>query len=664
MQPLYRILGPAQALRTDGREAVLNGARLRALLTALAAAAGRPVRTDALIAQVWGEADAAPAHGGGAGPHPRAGAGTPGDRVAALQALVGRLRRALGPDAVASEPGGYRLVVTAPEDIDCFRFERKSDAAARELAAGRPLRAAELLDEALDLWRGSALADLPGHDADPLAVRAERRRTRARRDRLAAAVALGHAQDALAPLADLVAEHPLDEPLHALHLRALRAAGRPAEALAAYETVRTALADRLGTDPGPELKALYEELLTGSAAAPAEPAPPRPTLPLPLTSFLGRDTELEELAAELNGSRLVTLLGPGGVGKTRLAMEAARGVEAAPPDGHGEVWVAELAPVREESAVLAAVLTALGARETQLWSGPALAEGKSRDPLATLVEHCARRRMLLLLDNCEHVVGAVAGLVEVLLARCPGVTVLATSREPLGVPGEVVRPLGPLPLGVAVRLFGERGAAVRPGFRVEEEAGAAAEIVRRLDGLPLAVELAAARLRMLTAGQIAERLDDRFRLLTSGARTVLPRQQTLRAVVDWSWDLLGGAERGVLRRLSVFAGGCDLEAAEAVCGGPGAAGDVLELLGSLVDKSLVVAAEAEGGMRYRLLETVAEYAGERLDEAGERAAVERRHLTYYRELARLTDPELRTGRQTAALTRFESEHDNIRAALR
>ncbi|MFB9441425.1 ATP-binding protein, partial [Streptomyces showdoensis] len=196
-------------------------------------------------------------------------------------------------------------------------------------------------------------------------------------------------------------------------------------------------------------------------------------------------------------------------------------------------------------------------------------------------------------------VGAVAGLVEVLLARCPGVTVLATSREPLGVPGEVVRPLGPLPLGVAVRLFGERGAAVRPGFRVEEEAGAAAEIVRRLDGLPLAVELAAARLRMLTAGQIAERLDDRFRLLTSGARTVLPRQQTLRAVVDWSWDLLGGAERGVLRRLSVFAGGCDLEAAEAVCGGPGAAGDVLELLGSLVDKSLVVAAEAEGGMRYR-----------------------------------------------------------------
>ncbi|MEU8758962.1 BTAD domain-containing putative transcriptional regulator [Streptomyces sp. NPDC048659] len=686
MQPLYRILGPAQALRPDGTAAALNGARLRALLTALAAAGGRPVRTDALIDQVWGE-EGDPAGYGGGGPGAGAtagvstGAGTGPGRLAALQALVGRLRRALGAAAVASEPGGYRLVVTAPEDIDYFRFERNADAAARELDAGRPGRAAELLDEALELWRGPALADLPGHDTDPLAVRAEHRRTRARRDRLAAAVALGEARDAVAPLAELAAEHPLDEPLQALHLRALRAAGRPAEALAAYETVRGTLAERLGTDPGPELRALYEELLTGTAPGPTQPPAhgagphptplpnphplptpnPRPALPLPLTSFLGREKELSEVAAELVRTRLVTLLGPGGVGKTRLAMEAARGVEAG---AEREVWVAELAAVRAESEVPAAVLTAFGARETQLWSGPALADGKTRDPLAALVEHCARRRMLLVLDNCEHVVGAVAELVEVLLARCPGVTVLATSREPLGVPGEVVRPVGPLPVEAAVRLFGERGAAVRPGFRVEEERGAAEEIVRRLDGLPLAVELAAARLRVLSAGQIAERLDDRFRLLSSGARTVLPRQQTLRAVVDWSWELLDEEEREVLRRLSVFTGGCDLDAAEAVCGGGGGAPEVLDVLGALVDKSLVVAVPGERGMRYRLLETVAEYASERLDEAGDRAAAERRHLTYYRELARLADPELRTGRQASALARLETEHDNIRGALR
>ncbi|MCB8908503.1 AfsR family transcriptional regulator, partial [Streptomyces sp. CB02980] len=226
---------------------------------------------------------------------------------------------------------------------------------------------------------------------------------------------------------------------------------------------------------------------------------------------------------------------------------------------------------------------------------------------------------------------------------------LATSREPLGVPGEMVRPLGPLPVGMALRLLGERGAAARAGFVVAEDRGAAEEVCRRLDGLPLAIELAAARLRLLSVRQIAERLDDRFRLLTSGARTVLPRQQTLRAVVDWSWDLLEEPERVVLRRLAVFTGGADLAAAEAVCA-DGGTPDVLDLLGALVDKSLVVAGPGRDGegMRFRLLETVAEYAGERLEESGERAATERRHLTYYRELARTTDPELRGSGQVAA----------------
>ncbi|WP_444545980.1 ATP-binding protein, partial [Streptomyces omiyaensis] len=323
------------------------------------------------------------------------------------------------------------------------------------------------------------------------------------------------------------------------------------------------------------------------------PAPPvRSSLPARLTSFIGRDGELAALADALESSRLVTLLGPGGVGKTRLALEAAEAYA-----GEGTVHFAELASVREESEVPGAVLTALGARQTMLRGADELVGG---DPLSRLVEHCAGRRMLLLLDNCEHVVGAAAGLAEAVLARCAGVRVLATSREALGVPGERVRPLGPLSQEMGVRLLAERGAAARPGFEVAGDAGAVGEIVRRLDGLPLAIELAAARLRVLSARQIADRLDDRFRLLRSGARTVLPRQQTLRAVVDWSWDLLEGPERAVLRRLAVFTGGCDLGAAEAVCAGPEGV-EVLDVLGALVDKSLVVSVPVESGMRFRLL---------------------------------------------------------------
>ncbi|MEU6620625.1 BTAD domain-containing putative transcriptional regulator [Streptomyces litmocidini] len=708
--PPYRVLGPCRALRTDdGTEAVLSGARLRALLTALASAGGRAVGPGALIEQVWADADPADDQ----------------DRTAALQALVGRLRRALGREAVVSAPGGYRLAAD-PDAVDLHRFERLAAEGAAALAAGHAERAAALLDGALDLWRGPALADLPGRDTDPLVVRVEQRHARARRDRLAADLSLGRADAALPPLAALAAGQPLDEPLQALRIRALRAAGRPAEALAAYEEVRTALADRLGTDPGPELRSLHAELLTEDRPVPSPPpAPSAPagTLPARLTSFIGRADELDSLAAAWGGRRLVTLTGPGGVGKTRLALEAAGTYE-------GPVHLAELASVRGESTVAAAVLTALGARETQLWHTPAVPPADPKDRFATLVEHCAGRRMLLVLDNCEHVVAEAAELAQALLTRCPGVTVLATSREPLGVPGEEVRPLGPLPVDMALRLLGERGAAARPGFRVAEDPEAAEEVCRRLDGLPLAIELAAARLRMLSVRQIADRLDDRFRLLTSGARTVLPRQQTLRAVVDWSWELLDEAERAVLRRLAVFTGGCDLTAAEAVCasetpapadvreipgadlpdgrgadvpdasGGPGAgvragrdvgvpdapgagvrglldgrdlpdapgtavpAAGVLDVLGALVDKSLVVAAPDGGGMRFRLLETVAEYAGERLDEAGERAAAERRHLRYYRELARRTEPELRGPGQVDAIARFEREHDNLRGALR
>ncbi|MFJ7265677.1 AfsR/SARP family transcriptional regulator [Streptomyces sp. NPDC099050] len=773
------MLGTTQAIRDDGSTVPVGGARLRALLTALALRPGRAVPAGALIEEVW---DGDP----------------PADGPAALQALVGRLRRALGREAVGSGEGGYWLVA-ARDDIDLYRFERLARAAAQ----ASPAEAAALYDEALALWRGEPLSSLPG--SGPEAARWEALRLDARRGRLHAALELGEAERVLPELTALCAELPLDEPLQALRIRALRDAGRPAEALAAYGEVRRDLATRLGTTPGPALRILHTALLAdptpdprrlapptapvplrpapvgpgrtastdeapahsdphfdphsdphsdplsdpvsgtdrqptrtgragpGPGSAPVHPAgtptarptPPAPAAPAPgsagsapgagnlrmrLTTFVGREEDIRVIGDDLARSRLVTLLGPGGAGKTRLSQEAAeaharagRGTPdtrpadtrpatqehlSADPNPGGSapgaprstaggtgwadgVWFVELAPVDDPEDVPEAVLAALGARETKLRGGSpeemrVLTE-RGDHPLDRLAEHCARRRMLLILDNCEHVVDAAAHLAEEVLARCPGVQILATSREPLGVPGETLRPVDPLPDPVALRLLDDRGAAARAGFSVDEDPAAAVEICRRLDGMPLAIELAAARLRLLSPRQIADRLDDRFRLLTGGSRTHLPRQQTLRAVVDWSWDLLDEPERAVLRRLSVFAGGCDLDAAEAVCTDAAEGLDAADLLGSLVDKSLVVAAPgaAGGGMRYRLLETVAEYAADRLAEAGEdRAETEQRHLAHYRELARTTEPLLRGHGQRAAADRLATEYENLRTALR
>ncbi|MEU5953556.1 BTAD domain-containing putative transcriptional regulator [Streptomyces sp. NPDC047525] len=669
MDPVrYRILGTTQAFDADGTTIAVGGSRLRALLTVLALRTPRPVPAPALVDEVWG-------------------GDPPADATGALQALVGRLRRAIGAEAITSTDGGYRLCA-APDDIDLYRFDRLAGEGTDALADGDAAKAAAILDDALALWQGPPLADLPDRTAE--AARWESRRLEARRARLAAALALGRAEQVLPELAALCDSHPLDEPLQALRLRALRDAGRPAQALAAYDAVRRLIADRIGTDPGPGLRALHEELLHHDtpphASQPPQPPPsrvrpperPQGNLRARLTSFVGREDDIEAIRDDLTRARLVTLLGPGGAGKTRLSQEAAEAYADGVPDG---VWLAELAPVEDPDAVPEAVLTALGARETVLRGAGAeelraVSERHGDDPVVRLTEHCAPRRMLLILDNCEHVIDAAARLADRLLAHCPGLTVLATSREPLGVPGELLRPVEPLPEPIALRLLADRGAAARPGFRIEDDPSAAAEICHRLDGLPLAIELAAARLRMLTTRQIADRLDDRFRLLTNGARTVLPRQQTLRAVVDWSWELLDTSERTVLRRLSVFAGGCDLAAAEAVCGAPAESAvagdgagvrplDVADVLGSLVDKSLVVAAPSpQGVMRYRLLETVGEYAGERLDEAGDRGAAERAHLVYFRELARLTEPRLRGGGQREAVERLEVEYENLRTALR
>ena len=386
-------------------------------------------------------------------------------------------------------------------------------------------------------------------------------------------------------------------------------------------------------------------------------------LPLQPTSFVGRDQELEEAIKLVSGSRLLTVTGVGGSGKTRLALQAATSLLDAFPDG---VWFVELAPVAEPDGVARAIAATLGVREQ---SGQSLED--------VLIDHLRSLELLLILDNCEHVLDPSAWIAQRLLAAAPRIRILATSREMLGVAGEVpyhLRSMGfpnmDEPAEVisrfdAVRLFTARAEAVRSGFRVtSENARAVASLCHRLDGMPLAIELAAARLRILSPEQIASRLDDRFRLLTGGSRTALPRQQTLQAAIDWSYDLLDDQEKVLFDRLSVFQGGFTLEAVEAVCASPPLeAHRVLDLLSHLVDKSLVVAAEGRDGVRYRMLETLRQYGRERLAE-GDTEEVREAHATYFRGLVETALPNLRGLDEIVWQEKLEIDHDNLRQALR
>ena len=472
----------------------------------------------------------------------------------------------------------------------------------------------------------------------------------------------------------VVAEEPVHEEANAHLMRLLALRGGRGEAILQYGHLRRALLREFGAEPGPVVRRLYEEVRAGRV--PVVPTPPvgrpRPVesscgnLPASLTSFVGREQEAVEVKRLLSMSRLLTLTGAGGCGKTRLALETARDLVATYPDG---VWLVELAALTRPELAPRALATALG-----------VSEQAGRPLEVTLAEHLESGSSLVLLDNCEHLVDGAARLAAVLLNACPNLKILATSREPLGVPGEAVFGVPPLSLPAAheeptvggllrceaVRLFVERARSRLPDFDLTpQNAGPTASVCRKLDGIPLAIELATARMGALAVEQVAERLEDSLGLLTGGARTVDPRQQTMRATLEWSFELLSEAERELFARLSVFAGGFTLEAAEAECPeGAFAQAGVLDLLSRLVDKSLVVAEATEGAFRYRMLEPVRQYGQERLQASGEVEAVRRRHVLWYLELAKGAEPWLRGDRQEVWLRRLEREHDNLRAALR
>jgi predicted ATPase/DNA-binding SARP family transcriptional activator len=643
------LLGPVTATSDGGVPVEVPGTRLRMLLARLALAAGRPVQADTLIDDLWGE-------------H------TPAGAAAALQGLVSRLRRVLdGTATVDFAAGGYRLPI-GPDDVDAHRFEQLAARGRRELGAGRLEEAAATLGAAAGLWQTSALSDvLDAPFARNAAARLDELRTGAAEDRFEAELALGRYTEILADLSAAAVHRPLSERLAMLRMRALSAAGRQSDALAVYEGIRAGLGDELGVDPSPELRELHLSLLRGQLERPAAPAAAAVTpsrLPAGVTSFVGREEELARIAELMGTARLVTIVGPGGAGKTRLSLEAAR---QDPAYGPGRVWFVPLAGIADPDQLADAVLGVAGSSHGRLYEN-----GQPATAIDRLTEMLDVGDALLVLDNCEHLVDAAAQLADDQLGRQARLRILATSREPLAITGEALCHLGPLALPTgepdlataagtaAVRLFVDRATGVRPGFTLDEHTvDAVVEICWRLDGMPLALELAAVKLRSMAVEQIVRGLDDRFRLLTSGSRTAMPRQRTLLAMVEWSWDLLDEPERILARRLSLFPGGAGPAALEAVCADRTLpARDVLYVLDSLVEKSIV----QQTGGRYRMLETVRAYGAQQLAASGD--DITTRFADHHLELAERQEPLLRTREQLSAFAVLDAEHDNITAALR
>jgi predicted ATPase/DNA-binding SARP family transcriptional activator len=657
----FGILGPLEVC-ADGRAVKLGGPKPRALLALLALHANQPVTAEGVAVALWGE-------------------DTPPRAIKTVQVYVARLRRALGdPDVLVTMPGGYCLRVR-PGELDAERFERQVADGRRALAAGRGEEAAAELREALGLWRGPPLAEFAWA---PFAAgeieRLEELYLTTVEMRVEADLAAGRQAELVAELLQLATLHPWRERLHGQLMLALYRSGRQADALEAYRHAREILTDQLGIEPGAELHDLHQAMLGHDPALAAPRATLSPAhgerdataavpsalrehrLPLPPNRTIGREHELDALGARLRrGSvRLLTLTGPGGVGKTRLALEAARAVEDDFADG---AHLVSLAAVRRPEDVPAALVQALGI---------IVLSGESPDQAAN--RFLAAKHLLLVADNCEHLLGA-APFIGGLMGACPALTVLATSREPLGLQAEQRYPVMPLALpepatpmdpeavaGVdAVALFTERARAHDPGFALGEgNAVSVAEICRRVDGLPLAIELAAARCALLSPAEIAARLDRALGSPGAGARDAPARQQTLRATIDWSHGLLNEAEKACFARFAVFAGGATVDAAETITG------TAVHTLEGLHAKSLLVRRrDASTPTRLAMLETIRAYARERLAGAAEEQAVRERHYRYHLELARRHGSEraLQGASGRLHLAGLEAELDNLYEAL-
>jgi predicted ATPase/DNA-binding SARP family transcriptional activator len=631
-----RLLGPFE-VAVDGRPVEVPGAKRQALVACLALRAGRVVPTDTLVDALWGsELPAAPRN--------------------AVQHHVTRLRRALGTDTIRLAADGYALDGAM---VDAILFEELLAAARGALRAGDARGAADTIADALALWRGPALLGLPQSSwATAEAGRLESLRLDASEERFEAALALGEHADLVHAIRAALDESPFRERLWGQLMVALYRSGRQADALDVFQEARRVLMDELALEPGPELRRLQEAILAHDPAiAPVPPAPRRGNLPAPSTSFIGREAELAQVLELLREHRLVTLSGPPGVGKSRLALEAARSLES---DLRGGAWHVGLADARSAADVVRLVTQAVDAR------GP--------DPLARVVARFRDTDAILVFDACERVLEETARVVEGVLTGCPGVRLLATSREVLHVPGEVrvtVEPLAVPEEGSgdavgfpAVELFNARARAARPGFELtDEDAWLAAEISRLVDGLPLAIELAAARVNVLGLAEILSLVRRRLELLRDQPATDAGRA-ALATLVEWSYDLLHADEKTLLHELAVYRGGAPFPAL--VAGGAEHGLDeatVIQLLGALVDKSIVTVSFPSADARYDLLDTVRDYALERFAERGDLAAAQKTHAEYYAALAHATRAELRGPDWQSCVRRLELEHDNLWAAL-